>query len=50
MVGEELKTLVKTRWVCPVRSSVIQIAELAEIGTVQEEYIKQENRVKSYFL
>ena len=42
--------MVKTRWVCPVQSSVIQIAELVEIGTVQEEYIKQENRVKSYFL
>ena len=42
--------MVKTRWVCPVRSSVIQIAELVEIGTVQEEYLKQENRVKSYFL
>lgn len=27
-----------------------QIAELVEIGTLQEEYIKQENMVKSYFL
>ena len=27
-----------------------QITELVEIGTLQEEYVKQENMVKSYFL
>ena len=51
MVGEGIKNLwwrqggfVQFDQVC------FQIAELVEIGTLQEEYIKQENRVKTYFL
>ena len=51
MVGDGVKNLwwwqgkfVQYNQVC------FQIAELVEIGTLQEEYIKQENMVKSYFL